>query len=116
LNNAEACPPSQICGTPEYISPEVLSSRGYGKSTDWWALGILIFEMLAGYSPFAADDAISVCTRIIKGDVRFPVSFDEPTRSLMRYFFGKVLPSALSPKPYYFIVSYHPAGTCLLLM
>ena len=37
-----------LCGTPEYIAPEILLSKGYNKSVDWWALGVLIYEMTAG--------------------------------------------------------------------
>jgi len=41
-----------LCGTPEYLSPEILLNKGHGKATDWWTLGILIYELNVGIGYF----------------------------------------------------------------
>ena len=56
-----------LCGTPEYIAPEVLLNKGHGKGVDWWTLGILIFETLCGQPPFNDDDHMGIYQQIIQG-------------------------------------------------
>lgn len=77
-----------ICGTPEYIAPEVILNQGHGKAVDWWTLGILIYEMHAGIDPFSDDDAMRIYKNILKGKVSFPSSFEreaKDAKSLIRH-------------------------------
>ncbi|XP_050294173.1 cAMP-dependent protein kinase catalytic subunit beta-like [Anthonomus grandis grandis] len=54
-----------LCGTPEYIAPEIILSKGYGKPVDWWSFGVLLFEMSAGFPPFTSNDPMNVYEKII---------------------------------------------------
>ncbi|CAG5111523.1 Oidioi.mRNA.OKI2018_I69.chr2.g5824.t1.cds [Oikopleura dioica] len=61
-----------LCGTPEYLSPEVILNSGHGKAVDWWSLGILIHEMLVGEVPFGGNHVFEVYENIVRGEVNFP--------------------------------------------
>ena len=65
------------CGTPEYLAPEVLLNKGHGKPVDWWTLGILTYEMIAGIDPFNDDDPMAIYQKILKGKIKFPRDFDK---------------------------------------
>nr|XP_048688331.1 cAMP-dependent protein kinase catalytic subunit alpha-like isoform X1 [Caretta caretta] len=73
-----------LCGTPEYLAPEIILSKGYHKAVDWWALGVLIYEMAAGYPPFFADQPIQIYEKIVSGKVRFPSHFSSDLKDLLR--------------------------------
>ncbi|XP_070000922.1 cAMP-dependent protein kinase catalytic subunit 1 isoform X10 [Penaeus vannamei] len=73
-----------LCGTPEYLAPEIILSKGYNKAVDWWALGVLVYEMAAGYPPFFADQPIQIYEKIVSGKVRFPGHFSSDLKDLLR--------------------------------
>ncbi|CAF5048545.1 unnamed protein product, partial [Rotaria magnacalcarata] len=73
-----------LCGTPEYIAPEIILSRGYNKSVDYWALGVLIYEMAAGFPPFYADQPIQIYEKIVQGKFKFPSHFSAELKDLIR--------------------------------
>jgi len=83
-----------LCGTPEYIAPEVLLNKGHGKPVDWWTLGILIYEMICGQPPFCDEDPMGIYQKILAGKVYFPKYFDKNAKALVK----KLLTADLSKR------------------
>jgi len=73
-----------FCGTPEFLAPEVLTETSYTRAVDWWGLGVLIFEMLVGESPFPGDDEEEVFDSIVNDEVRYPRFLSLEAIAIMR--------------------------------
>ncbi|XP_078090947.1 serine/threonine-protein kinase N2-like [Mustelus asterias] len=75
---------STFCGTPEFLAPEVLTDTSYTRAVDWWGLGVLIYEMLVGESPFPGDDEEEVFDSIVNDEVRYPRFLSTEAIAIMR--------------------------------
>jgi len=72
-----------ICGTPEYLAPEMVRGEAYGVAVDWWALGLLLFEMLSGVPAYRADSDKEVYAKVLHSDPALLVLVEPPTAALI---------------------------------
>ncbi|CAG9091200.1 unnamed protein product [Plutella xylostella] len=75
-----------LCGTPEYIAPEIINSMGYSFSVDWWAVGILIYEMVVGNPPFFSTDPKTLYDKVLSCHYKFPDNVRAECRSIVKAF------------------------------
>ncbi|KAH6555379.1 hypothetical protein KP509_1Z260700, partial [Ceratopteris richardii] len=80
----ESAQTNSLCGTVEYMAPEILLAKGYGKAADWWSVGILLYEMLTGQPPFTHKNRQKLQEKILKDKIKLPNYLTSEAHSLLK--------------------------------
>ncbi|KAI9295020.1 kinase-like protein [Neoconidiobolus thromboides FSU 785] len=73
-----------FCGTPEFMAPEIIMEQPYGRAVDWWAFGVLLYEMILGQSPFHGDDEDEIFDAILDDDILYPYNLARESVSILQ--------------------------------
>jgi serine/threonine protein kinase len=78
-SNSPVVPLHRVAGTPDYMAPELILGKDHDKAVDWWAVGIIVYEMLFGEPPYTDDSPNQIFANILSGDLQFPLDSVSPS-------------------------------------